>query len=114
MFLEIKFQSVNKVEELNRGTYSGVCVEFLNEKLNISIGIFEYTHVETNTMSVVDIVIENKSDNTFYATDIMKLKDYSWRNSFGLRADDLRDILPVELNGSERVAAYILKDVTLN
>lgn len=96
MFFPLKLTTVNRINDLVPGNYIPVCSTFENPELARKVLFFEYSLVGDVTPSACDLVIIEPKGEVLMR-DFVRLTDRSWRDSTGLRSDNLAEMLPSEI-----------------
>lgn len=97
MFVQFEnFVSVNSLKNISRGTYCAQNEVFLCS--DFSASLFLYTLEGEAAPCSADLLYVDASGRVFFR-DYVRLPDSDWRDSFGERAADIREMLPSELLG---------------
>lgn len=105
MFFPLQFESLNKPEHLPPGEYAACCSIYEGGDPRIRILFFEYSPTGTESPVAADLVVL-RNDGSVSMRDFMQLPDNSWRDSYGLRSDEMASLLPVEIFEYPQVATF--------
>ena len=96
MFLHPEFMGMNQPQDLPDGRYAGVCSFSKARDFDFNAAFVEYTLDGEELPRVVDLLLIDQAGERYFR-DFVRLKDRSWRDSYGGRSDDLDDLLPPEI-----------------
>ena len=113
MFTSQKISSINKTTELPDGLYLPESSIFVDSVASTTYAMFTlYRFVGTDKDMACDLVFV-LSDGALLARDFLRLSDGSWRDSYGLTAAFLPDLLPPELFTFTEVETNFLESFNL-
>jgi hypothetical protein len=111
MFTHKSDSSVNKMANLQLGTYLGRAVVY---RLGDGAGDFvltEYSRLGTKIVSFVEILIRVDGQNGIYYADFLKQADGLWRDNNGRKAHSLAELLPPSALSATQVEAIDLDPI---
>ncbi len=109
MFVPDQLVSVNSIQALRPGRYRVDCTAFIHRETQVIYYLYGYTRQGDDSVSATDIVVIYP-DGTTGAIDFMLYADGEWRNSYGLAARSLAELLPAELKMARLVEIFELDD----
>ena len=112
MFIPVAFDSVNAESDLPAGVYSAACGVYRSPDGNSQITLFEYSPQGVDSVVAADLLVLD-SAGAIRACDFVWLADRSWRDSSGLKANHLAELLPQELLSYALVRSEALGELTV-
>jgi hypothetical protein len=97
MFLYPGFESLNSHRDVPPGDYAGVLSVYVDRKSAAKALLSQYTLHSAVLPSIAELQMIDADGQTIRFLDFVLMPDRSWRDSYGLRADHLGRLLPVEL-----------------
>lgn len=96
MFVPVPFDSVNSPASLEPGDYESFVQVFGEQSGSPRLCLFQYRPAGTDEVVAVDL-LGIDSDGTVRVRDFVWMRDRCWRDSTGLRSNDLGAMLPPEV-----------------
>lgn len=93
MFIQINKFGKNSLKDMLVGVYESNAHVYHDTVLKETLYLIEYCLEGTTLCLAVDVLIKNNNGKVFFS-DFIKMKDFSWRNTYGERNDDLFNMLP--------------------
>ena len=112
MFVPVAFDSVNAESDLPAGVYSATCGVYRSTDSKSQITLFEYSPRGVDSVVAADLLVLDAT-GAIRACDFVWLADRSWRDSAGLKANHLAELLPQELLSYALVRSEALGDLTV-
>ena len=112
MFIPVAFDSVNAESDLPAGVYSTACGVYRSPDGKSQITLFEYSLQGVDSVVAADLLVLD-STGAIRACDFVWLADRSWRDSSGLKANHLAELLPQELLSYALVRSEALGELTV-
>ena len=112
MFVPVAFDSVNAESDLPAGVYSATCGVYRSGDGKSQITLFEYSPQSVDSVVAADLLVLDVT-GAIRACDFVWLADRSWRDSAGLKANHLAELLPQELLSYALVRSEALGDLTV-
>ena len=97
MFLYPGFESLNSLDDVLPGDYAGVLSVYIDRKTAAKALLSQYTRQLDVLPTIAELQMIDPDGQTVRFLDFVFMPDRSWRDSYGLRADELGLLLPVEL-----------------
>ena len=112
MFVPVAFDSVNSDADMPPGVYDVVCRAYEAVDSQAQMVVFEYSPKGVDSVIAADLMVLDDAGN-IRACDFVWLPDRSWRDSSGLKANHLAELLPPELLGCRLVRTESLGEQTV-
>ena len=112
MFVPVAFDSVNAESDLPAGVYSTACGVYRSPDGKSQITLFEYSLQGVDSVVAADLLVLDAA-GAIRACDFVWLPDRSWRDSAGLKANHLAELLPQELLSYALVRSEALGELTV-
>ena len=112
MFVPVVFDSVNTDADMPPGVYDVVCRAYEAVDSQAQMVVFEYSPKGTDSVVAADLMVLDETGN-IRACDFVWLPDRSWRDSSGLKANHLTELLPPELLAYQLVRTESLGEQTV-
>ena len=96
MLVPVAFASVNSDADMPPGVYDVVCRAYEAVGSQAQMMMFEYSPKGVDSVVAADLMVLDETGN-IRACDFVWLPDRSWRDSSGLKANHLAELLPPEL-----------------
>ena len=112
MFVPVAFDSVNVESDLPAGVYGAACGVYRSADGKSQITLFEYSPQGVDSVVAADLLVLD-STGAIRACDFVWLADRSWRDSAGLKANHLAELLPQELLSYALVRSEALGELTV-
>lgn len=112
MFIPVPFNSVNSHADLEAGAYRASCSLYASAATRMQVLLFDYSRVDTPPRApcAYEVMVINP-DGLVRARDFVWLPDRTWRDSDGLKANNVLSLMPVELSRLTFVRSQRLDDV---
>lgn len=112
MFVPYEFTSVNRPEQLRRGVYRAVAEFYGGGAAAPRVSLVNYSLEPDPEVCAADLVVI-EVDGSVRVCDYVWLPDRSWRDSAGLKANHLQELVPPELMALPLVGSLSLPAIEL-
>ena len=112
MLVPVAFESVNSDADMPPGVYDVVCCAYEAVDSQAQMVVFEYSPKGVDSVIAADLMVLDDAGN-IRACDFVWMPDRSWRDSSGLKANHLTDLLPPELLAYQLVRTESLGEQTV-
>lgn len=110
MFLYPEFKSINNRSDVGHGTYVCHCSVYVGKAEFDKAVVCQYRRDGDADYVITELLIFGV-DGMVSFCDFVKLKDRSWRDSFGNKSDDLLSLFPKEISRYKFVEKKTLSEV---
>jgi hypothetical protein len=112
MFVPYSFASVNQPDQLRRGVYRAVAEFYGGGDDEPRVSLVNYSLEPDPEVCAADLVVIDV-DGSVLLCDYVWMPDRSWRDSAGLKANHLLELVPPELMRLPLVGSLSLPDIEL-